>query len=360
MTGDATRIIFHPLYARRGFTALRRTWNRYDLALQTLGQSSLRDVIPILPAPPATENDLLTVHDPAYIDLIQHLDITGQGKLDGSTPAWTGMYARAERIVGGSLLAADLVIEGRADHVFNPAGGQHHAHAGRGGGFCVFNDVVAAVRRLQRRGLHRIAVVDLDGHHGDGTASLLCDEPVLVISLHQYGDRTYPGTGAASEIGAGSGLGYTVNLPLRRGTGDTAYLDIIASTVEPILKRFAPEIMIVQFGTDAHAADPLLRLRLSTAAFAWMSQWMLRIAQDLCGGRLIVVGGGGYDPIHVVRCWILMLGALCGHELDTVHPDAASWLAEPVQDSDPDADAESLICAARARKLVMAAHGLPD
>lgn len=353
-----TSITFHGSYARRGFAALRRTWNRYDLFLDMLSSSPLQRLVPLMEAPAATENDLLGVHAPEYIDLIQQLDLTSIGKLDGSTPAWQGMYARAERVVGGSLLAADMIASGHADHAFNPAGGQHHAHRDRGGGFCIFNDVVAAVRRFQRHGYHRIAVLDVDGHHGDGTESLLQDETILAISLHQFGERTYPGTGQLDHIGTAAGHGYTMNVPLARGVGDEAYLAILSGTIEPLLRAYRPQVMILEFGTDAHAADPLLRLRLSTAAYAWIARWIHDLAHELCGGRLLLVGGGGYEPHHVVRCWLLMLAQLTNVPADRIHPEVDQWLAEPAPAADSEATAAALLAAQSARQLVFPYHHL--
>lgn len=358
----ATAVVYHESYGRRGFTALRHTWNRYQHALAMLDQSPLRHHIPLLDAPAAGENEILRVHTPDYVDLVQRLDMAGTGKLDGSTPAWNGMYARAERVVGGSLLAADLIAAGTVDHVFNPAGGQHHAHAGRGGGFCVFNDVVAAVRRFQEHGFDRIVVLDVDGHHGDGTESLLLREPVLTISLHQYGERTYPGTGKRADIGEAAGLGYNLNLPLVRNTGDAAYLSILHQIAGPAIRAYRPQVLIVEYGTDAHWADPLLRLRLSTAAYASIARWVHDLSHELCGGRLLVVGGGGYEPEHVVRCWLLMLAELAGMPLDEVHPEVGKWLAEPAPSADLEAEARSIEAAAAAWQLLdgLSRHARPN
>lgn len=338
----ATAMVYHETYGTRGFTALRHTWNRYQLALAMLDQSPLHHCIPLLDAPAADENEILCVHTADYVDHVQRLDIAGTGKLDGSTPAWNGMYQRAERVVGGSLLAADLIAAGTADHVFNPAGGQHHAHAGRGGGFCIFNDVVAAVRRFQQNGFDRIVVLDVDGHHGDGTERLLWRERVLAISLHQYGERTYPGTGGPTDIGEAAGLGYNLNLPLVRNTGDAAYLSILHQIAGPAIRAYRPQVLIVEYGTDAHWADPLLRLRLSTAAYASIARWIHDLTHELCEGRLLVVGGGGYEPEHVVRCWLLMLAELAGLSPREAHADALSWLGEPPAEADVEADMRSL------------------
>lgn len=337
----ATSLVYHDSYGRRGFTALRHTWNRYQLALAMLAESPLGRVVRRLDAPAATENDILQVHTPRYLDYVQQLDLNGIGKLDGSTPAWRGMYDRAERVVGGSLLAADIIAAGEHSHVFNPAGGQHHAHADRGGGFCVFNDVVAAVRRLQQHGYRRIAVLDVDGHHGDGTESLLLHEPILTISLHQFGERTYPGTGNWTELGRDSGLGHNLNLPLYRHTGDDAYLWMLHDIVGPILRAYRPEVLLVEYGTDGHAADPLLRLRLSTAAYAAIARWIHDLSHELCDGKLLMLGGGGYEPVHVVRCWLLMLAELSEVPQARIHPEVAQWLSEPAPLKDDAADGAS-------------------
>jgi acetoin utilization protein AcuC len=201
-------------------------------------------------------------------------------------------------------------------------------------------------------------VVDLDGHHGDGTASLLSDEPLLTISTHQFGGRTYPGTGAAHDLGNGAGRGFTLNLPLAPGTGDRAYREMLTRVVEPLLRAYDPEVLVVEFGTDGHWADPLLKLRLSTAMYRWMAAWLHRLAHELCEGRLLILGGGGYEPEHVVRCWMVMLAELCGLPLQRVHPEVEEWLAEPPMPAMAGADDTSLLAAEQARGIVFPLHGI--
>jgi len=201
-------------------------------------------------------------------------------------------------------------------------------------------------------------VVDLDGHHGDGTASLLAEEPILAISAHQFGGRTYPGTGAAHEVGEGAGTGFSLNLPLAAGTGDRAYREILTRAVEPLLRAYAPDVVVVEFGTDGHAADPLLKLRLSTAMYRWMASWLHRLAHELCEGRLLILGGGGYEPEHVVRCWMIMLAEMCGLPLQRVHPEAGDWLAEPPMPAVTGSDDASLLAAEEARQMLFPLHGL--
>lgn len=193
----------------------------------------------------------------------------------------------------------------------NLSGGLHHAHAERASGFCLFNDVVIAVRVLQREfGYQRIAVLDVDGHHGDGTQALLYAEPTLFVSLHRHGARFYPGTGDVDEQGEGAGLGYTLNLPLPRWCGDEAYLTALHAAAEPALRAYRPQAIILQYGVDGHYADSMVRLGLTTHAYAHIARSVRHLADQLCGGRLLVVGGGGYSPENATRCWAFLLGEL--------------------------------------------------
>jgi acetoin utilization protein AcuC len=185
----------------------------------------------------------------------------------------------------------------------------------------VFNDIVVAVRALQREfGLRRIAIVDVDGHHGDGTQAELYREPTLYISLHRYDGRFYPATGAAEEDGEGTGRGYTVNVPLPRRCGDGPYLYALRRLVPPLLRAYRPELIIVQYGVDGHYRDPLVRLALTTAAYAEIARLLHALAHELCAGRLLVVGGGGYNPEATARCWAILVATLTGEAPSPDHP----------------------------------------
>ena len=253
----------------------------------------------------------------------------------GDTPAYRGVLRRAQLAVGGTILAARLVVGDKVRHAFNPGGGLHHAQRDRAGGFCVFNDVAVAVRRLQRDfGLQRIAVIDCDGHHGDGTQTIFYQEPVLTISLHRYDGRFYPRTGLAEERGDGPGLGYNLNLPLTRGAGDDAYLYALDAAVLPRLYAYRPQVLFVQIGADGHHGDSLVRLGLSLNAYATLGRRLHQAAHDLCEGRLVLVAGGGYKPEAVVRCWAVFLAAVAGG------PDGAlttlqEWIATDVPPPPP-------------------------
>jgi acetoin utilization protein AcuC len=310
----STVLIYHPRYDQRGFSRVKNSWARYSKGYQmfeSLGffANGLRverqEVAPI--------DELLRVHTPAYIEYVQRRDAEGTGFLDyGDTPAYPGVFDRARLSVGGSLLGAQLILNGAADHVFNPSGGLHHAQRDRAGGFCVFNDIVIVARWLQAQGVSRIAVVDVDGHHGDGTQALLYDESLLTISLHQYDGRFYPRTGRAEDVGEGAGKGYNINVPLPRRTGHSAYLAAFDKVVLPALAGYRPDFLLVQFGVDGHVLDPLVGLQLTTHTYQALIERLHESAHSLSGGRMLLMGGGGYQPETVARCWSILLGTLAG------------------------------------------------
>ncbi len=312
----AVGLVWHDRYLGRGFVPRRASWSRYALALQAFDDAGFfRQGLAPFPAPEAGEDELARVHTAAYLAFLRDLDARGVGLVDGrQTPAYTGMLFRARVAVGGTVLATRLVGSGRVTHAFNPAGGLHHAHPDRASGFCLLNDIAIAVRALQREGVRRIAVLDLDAHHGDGTQAIFWSEDVLVISVHEHGGRFFPGTGAACESGAGAGHGYTVNLPLARGDGDTAFLAAVDAALVRV-RAHQPEIILVQFGTDGHLADPFSHLRLTDAAYLAAAERAHALAHDVCGGALVLLGGGGYAPETVARIWTGAIGAIGGFRM---------------------------------------------
>ena len=304
-------LLYHPLYDGRGFSPIQDSWKRYPRILALARSDVVAGRIEVRTPPMATDAELMLVHPPEYLSWLQRQEQGGARYFDRSTPAWPGIYDRARATVGASIAAARLVASGESPSAINVSGGLHHAHAARASGFCLLNDVVVAVRVLQREfGLRRIAVVDIDGHHGDGTQALLEAEPVLCLSLHRHGGRFYPGTGDVEERGRGAGLGYTINVPLPRSCGDEAYLLALHEVVEPALCAYRPELIILQYGVDGHHADSMVRLGLSTHLYAHAAQLFRGLAERLCGGRLVVVGGGGYRQDDAVRCWAMLLGEL--------------------------------------------------
>lgn len=318
--------VYHDVYDGRGFSRLSNSWRRYALARQMLREigflppvaasesGTQPETYPLveLRPEPATDAEILRVHTPELLAHVREADARGTGFLDyGDTPAWPGVFRRATLAVGGTLLATRLVASGRFRRAFNPAGGLHHARRHRAGGFCPFNDVVVAVRCLQAEfGYRRIAIVDLDGHHGDGTEALLYDEPILTISMHRYDGRFYPRTGSPSDVGRGAGFGYNLNVALERGADDETYLSEFDRWVAPAVRRYLPQLLFVVVGADSHVADPLVRLGLTLDGYSRLAQKVAALSNEVCGGRLVAVAGGGYAPEHVARCWTVFLGII--------------------------------------------------
>jgi acetoin utilization protein AcuC len=336
-----TAYIHHEVYEGRGFSRLHDSWRRYALARQVL------DELGFFAGPlrqyrqeAASDEDLVLVHDHAYLEFVKSKDAEGSGFLDyGDTPAYTGVLRRARLAVGGTILACQLVASGEVSHAFNPGGGLHHAHRDRAGGFCVFNDVAVAVRRLQREsGLQRLAIVDCDGHHGDGTEAAFLEEPVLTISLHRFGGRFYPRTGAAAEFGSSSGHGYNLNVPLPRGVGDDAYMYALEQAVLPRLYAYRPQVLVVQVGADGHHGDSLVRLGLSLRAYSILGERLHQAAHDLCDGRLVLVAGGGYKPEAVARCWAAFLASVVALPVAAL-PSLGEWLST---DTPPSSTGEAM------------------
>jgi len=260
----------------------------------------------------ASEEDLLTVHSEEYVDMIKRMSRVGKGLVDtGDTPIVKGVYEATRFIVGGSILGADLIMTGEVNHAFNPGGGLHHAGKEEGKGFCIFNDIAVATRHLQRNhGVKRVAIIDIDGHHGDGTQEIFYEESLLTISFHRI--DIYPLSGYISEMGRGDGKGYKVNVPLSQGTDHDSFLYAFEEVVSPLIRKYEPEILLCQFGVDSHFQDPLVGLGLTTRSYVEISRILHDLAHEVCEGRLLLFGGGGYNPKNVARCWTLMFAVVSG------------------------------------------------
>ncbi len=344
-------LLYHPSYDGRGFSPISDSWRRYRLAYELFGELGLLERLRVLSPALATEDELRLAHSAAHVRTVRELSAQGVGRFDRSTPIYSGLYERALAAVGATLTAARMVARGDVAHAFNPSGGLHHASRERASGFCVFNDVVIAVRALQGEfGLRRIAVVDIDGHHGDGTQAELYDEPVLFVSLHRYGDRFYPGSGAVDEIGAGAGHSYTANVPLPRRCGDGPFLYALRSVVVPLLRSYRPEVIVLQYGVDGHYQDPLVRLALTTTAYAEAARLLHALAHELCGGRLVVTGGGGYNPEAAARCWAILAATLAGETPTPDHPRYGRLFDTEPAPADPAALAQTMQAVADLRR----------
>ncbi|MEM0128622.1 MAG: acetoin utilization protein AcuC [Thermoplasmata archaeon] len=253
------------------------------------------------PLPVADDRLLLRFHEPEYLRTVRTAAglLRGATCLDeGDTPAFPGCDRAAARIVAGTVEAMRAVLHDGIP-AFHPAGGLHHAHAGRASGFCIFNDVVLAILTALDE-VDRVAYIDLDAHHGDGVMEAFYDTArVLDVDLHQDGRTLFPGTGMVEDTGRGDGAGYTINLPLPPGAGDRALTGLVRRVVVPLLDEYRPDAIVVQHGVDGHAGDPLAGLAYTAAGYAVALREIRFAARRLCRGRLLLTGGGGYHAVHV-------------------------------------------------------------
>jgi acetoin utilization protein AcuC len=280
---------------------------------------------------PADDATLELVHRPEYIDAVKRAPsqpgFTGYGLNTPDDPVFPRMHEASALVAGATVAAAVGVWSGRYQRAVNVAGGLHHAMPGRASGFCVYNDPAIAIARLLDTGAKRIAYVDVDVHHGDGVQHVFYDDPrVLTISLHETPLALFPGTGFAHETGAPGAEGTAVNVALPPGTTDTGWLRAFHAVVPSVLRAFRPEVLFSQCGADAHRLDPLADLRLSVDGQRASYLAMKALADELCAGRWVATGGGGYALTEVVpRAWTHLLAIATGAPLDPLLPTPAAW-----------------------------------
>jgi acetoin utilization protein AcuC len=302
--------------------------------LGVLGRAAVTMVTPAS----AQMTELELVHDADYIDAVRQagLDGRGNGRYGLGTPdnpVFAGMHEASALVAGATLAAARAVWRGESGHAVNIAGGLHHAMRRSASGFCVYNDPAIAISWMLAEGAERIAYVDLDVHHGDGVQAAFYDDPrVLTISLHEHPATLFPGTGLASEIGSGDGRGYAVNVALPAGTGDAGWLRAFDAVVPPLLRAFAPEVLVSQHGCDSHRLDPLANLELSVDGQRRAQLMVHDLAHEITGGRWLLTGGGGYELVQVVpRSWTHLLAVAAGEPIDPARPVPDAWRALAVE-----------------------------
>jgi acetoin utilization protein AcuC len=319
----------HPLSPLRRLLAVE--------LIRAYGLLDLPEVHVVLPRA-ATDEEITRAHAPAYVAAVRRLSanpVLAHGweaaqwglAAGGDTPAFPGMHEAAALLCGASITAAMEVFEGRAEQAFSAGGGLHHALGNRAAGFCIYNDPAVAIHALLEAGAERVAYVDVDVHHGDGTQWIFYEDPrVLTCSVHESGRYLFPGTGGLPERGVGAAEGTAVNIPLPPYTGDGPYLRAVEEVIAKAVVDFQPDVLVTQDGADPHHRDPLAHLQVTTAAFPRLYRSLHQIAREACGGRWVALGGGGYNTDVVPRAWTMLFAEMVGVELEDRIPPG--WLAE--------------------------------
>lgn len=261
---------------------------------------------------PATIEQLARVHEPAYIEALTRAAEQGGGWIDNDTYLGEDSVEAASLAAGAAVSAVDAALAGAQTKSFvlaRPPG--HHARPSIGMGFCLFDTIAVGAAQALAQGIERIAIVDWDVHHGNGTQEIFWESPnVFFSSIHQW--PLYPGTGAASETGVGAGAGYTLNVPLAAGAGNERYQRVLDDQILPTLRAYEPELVMVSAGYDCHRDDPLGSMRVDEDGFGMMTGRLLELAEATAGGRIVLVLEGGYDPPALGRSVVRTIEVLDG------------------------------------------------
>lgn len=264
------------------------------------------------PREAATYDELLAFHTPAFIEFVRERSQRGQGYLDsGDTPAFRGVYEAAANVVGASLQAANAIMSGECRRAFVPIAGLHHATRDSAAGFCVFNDCGVVIELLRKRsGIERIAYVDIDAHHGDGVFYSFEEDPnVIFADVHEDGRYLYPGTGRVDETGRGPAVGTKLNIPMLPGSDDAAFNAAWPRVIEH-LEQYKPEFIVLQCGADSVDGDPIAHLRFTPAVHGRAARELTALAERLGHGRVLALGGGGYNRVNIGRAWCAVVEGL--------------------------------------------------
>lgn len=327
--------VYHDDFLRYDFGgdhALREV--RLPLTRDLVRAYGLVDAGAELSPKPAADDAILRVHDRAYLDVVKRLSKEPKGVSyehglgTADNPVFAGMYEASALQAGATLLACEEVATKRRPRVFSVGGGFHHAMPDKASGFCILNDVAIGIRSLlDDHGVSRVLYVDVDAHHGDGVQWIFYEDPrVMTISLHEDGHYLFPGSGFVDEIGKGKGEGYAANVPLPPYTRDVSYLYAFQEVVPPLARAFRPDVIVSQLGADGHYLDPLTHLMLTSETYEAVGRILDELSKELCGGRWVAVGGGGYDITAVPRVWTLVFAQMAGSRVDDALP--VEWLKE--------------------------------
>jgi len=340
---------------------------RVKLAVDLIRSTGLIEHCHLLPPRPATVQELELVHSPEYVELVRTLSdparrrqvpphaVDAAGYASADNPISDELHEGTSLVVGASLVAAEAIEGGAALHAFSPSGGLHHAHRDRASGFCTYNDAAIACQWFKHRG-HRVAYVDVDVHHGDGVEHIFESDPdVLTISLHESGHWLFPGTGFPQESGVGAGRGSAANVPFVPYTWDEPWLHAFEEVVPALLRRFKPTVLVTQDGCDSHHLDPLAHLSNTTRIWPRVGRTFHELAHELCEGRWLALGGGGYAIYEVVpRAWTLLFAEM------VEQPELAAQVDDP-KTVVPGPEAQERVWLALRKDLDRLAevHGIP-
>jgi acetoin utilization protein AcuC len=332
---DAACAVFDPSLTAYNFGPTHpMTPVRVDLTMRLAAELGVTGPggLAVVPAPMADDELLTTVHTEHFVETVRKISddpdrfgpACGLGTED--TPSFPGVHTASAHIVGATVEGARRIWSGEVSHAVSIAGGLHHSMPDHASGFCVYNDVAIAIRWLLAQGAERVAYVDVDVHHGDGVEAVFYDDPrVLTISLHETGQFLFPGTGFPDRNGGPGAEGMAVNVALPPGTADSGWLRAFHAVVPPLLREFAPDVLVTQHGCDSHTEDPLAHMMLSVDGQRASYLALHDLAHEVAGGRWLATGGGGYAIVDVVpRSWSHLLAIAAGApvELDRAIPEA--------------------------------------
>lgn len=317
---------------------------RLTLSLELMEAYGILDKAAVLAPKPATYAELQLVHSVGYIEAVHEAGDWGGGISISSglgtedNPIYPGMHELAALNCGATLCALREVTSGRRKRAFSIAGGMHHAHKSRAAGFSVYNDAAVAIAAV--RDSHpamRLLYIDLDAHHGDGVQeAFYSSKDVMTISVHETGLAVFPGTGFAFETGYGAGEGYSVNVAMPSGATDACLLRAYDEVVAPLAEVFRPEAIVAQVGVDAHYKDPETHLGMTLPGYRTLIDRLVTTADKVCGGHLVMLGGGGYHAAEVVPlAWTWVLARTLGIELAEELPSAWREHAAAVLGEEP-------------------------
>ena len=296
-----TGIVYDPIFLKHDQSGHPENANRLHSIISRLTEKKLLEQTELIKSRIADVDELSLCHNKEYVDYVKEFSKKGGGYFDPDTYANKYSFESAATAVGSSIDLTKSVINGELKNglaLVRPPG--HHALTNRSMGFCLFGNIaIAAKFALTQPGINKVAIVDFDVHHGNGTQALIGDDPkILFISSHQY--PFYPETGSITEIGTGDAEGTIVNIPLQAGVGDEGLKMVYEKIVNPSLERFDPDLILVSAGYDAHWDDPLANLTLSLTGFDWISRKLIDVAKKNCDSKIIFILEGGYN-LHVLK-----------------------------------------------------------